>query len=119
MATKKKVTELSPTSTLDNADLLHVVDVSDTTQDPAGSSKKLTLGDLVTHIQDGLSVSDKNYSQAFNGSTVVVNHNLGKKPAVTVIASSGDEVYGQIVYNSDNQLTLTFSASFVGVVYCN
>jgi hypothetical protein len=65
-------------------------------------------------------VSDKNYSQAFTSvSTVTVNHNLGKYPAVSVVDSAGDLVEGDIIYTTINQLTLSFSASFSGTVYCN
>ncbi len=64
--------------------------------------------------------ADKNFSQAFiSQSTVVVAHNLGKYPAVTVIDSAGDEVEGFVDHNSTNQLTITFSASFSGTVICN
>lgn len=41
--------------TLDDADVVHVVDVSDTTQDPAGSSYKLTLIYFYTWILSKLS----------------------------------------------------------------
>lgn len=37
-------------TTPDVADIFHVIDVSDTTDDPAGSSKKLTLGALDTFL---------------------------------------------------------------------
>lgn len=43
MATKVKVTDLTTAPALANGDILHVVDVSDTTDDPAGSSRKVTL----------------------------------------------------------------------------
>jgi len=119
MATKKKVTGLQSAPALDNADVLHIVDVSDTTHDPAGTSKKTTIGDIVEKVQEGIVGTDKTYSQSFNASVVVVAHNLGKFPSVTVINSAGDEVEGSVVHNSQNQLTLTFSGSFVGTVYCN
>ncbi len=66
------------------------------------------------------SVSDKNFSQPFTSlSTVVVAHNLGKYPSVTVIDSAGDEVEGLVDHTSINQLTITFSAPFSGVAICN
>lgn len=119
MATKKKVTSLPLAPALDNADVLHIVDVSDTTHGPAGSSKKTTIGDLVEKVQEGVSGADLSYSQAFNASVVVVNHNLGKKPSVVVTSSANEVVEGDIVHNSINQLTLTFNGSFVGTVFCN
>jgi hypothetical protein len=60
------------------------------------------------------------FSQPFtNQSSVTVNHNLGKKPAVTVIDSAGDECEGQVTHNSANQLTVVFSSSFTGTILCS
>jgi hypothetical protein len=42
-----KVTDQTPIATPNVADVLHVVDVSDNTQDPAGSSRKMTLQQVV------------------------------------------------------------------------
>jgi hypothetical protein len=75
--------------------------------------------DLDSKQNIGTNYDDRNFSQAFNASSVVVNHNFGKYPSVIVIDSGGDEVVGNIVHNSANQLTITFSASFAGTVYCN
>jgi hypothetical protein len=64
--------------------------------------------------------NDKNYVQAFTSvSSLVVPHNLAKQPSVTIVDSSGIECEGDVVHNTINQLTLTFSASFSGNVYCN
>lgn len=63
---------------------------------------------------------DKNYAQPFvTSSEVVVTHNLGKYPAITVVDSAYSEVIGEVVHNNTMQATVTFSASFSGVVYCN
>jgi hypothetical protein len=64
---------------------------------------------------------DKNYIHVQNtpSNTWVVTHNLGKRPAVVVVDSAEDVVYGQIQYNSDNQVTLTFAGAFSGKAYFN
>lgn len=63
---------------------------------------------------------DLTYSQAFTASaSVVVTHNLGKYPSVTVVDSAGDEVFGDVRHDSANQLTIDFAAPFSGVVHCN
>lgn len=49
----------------------------------------------------------------------VINHNLGKFPSITTLDSAGSNVLGDILYNSNNTLTLTFSASFSGISYLN
>lgn len=120
MATKRKVTSLNPVVEIADSDVLHIVDASDPSHSAEGTSKKATLGQIKEYIATTLVVTgDKSFSLDFNASSVVVNHNLNKRPSVTVINSAGDEVEGDIVYNSLNQLTLTFSGSFVGTVYCN
>lgn len=64
--------------------------------------------------------SDSYFEQSFtNQATVTVTHNLGKRPAVTIIDSAGDEVEGEIEHAGLNQLTVTFSTSFTGIIYCN
>lgn len=63
---------------------------------------------------------DKTFVYEFvNQSTIIVTHNLNKYPSVRVEDSAGDDVECDITYNSLNQLTLTASGSFSGVVYCN
>jgi len=66
------------------------------------------------------SLGDSHFSYEFSVSTeAIVNHELGKYPAVTVIDSAGSEVHGAVNYISPNQLTVTFSAPFSGTVFCN
>lgn len=49
-----------------------------------------------------------------------VVHNLGKRPSVTVVDSAESVVMpNKIVYDSDNQVTVSFLASFAGKVYLN
>lgn len=63
---------------------------------------------------------DRHYEQAFtNQSSVTVNHNLGKRPAVTVIDSAGDEVFGDVEHVGPNELTISFGSNFTGTVICN
>jgi hypothetical protein len=65
-------------------------------------------------------VDDKTFKQDFtNTNSVIVTHNLGKYPAVMVINSAGDEVFGDINYVSASLVVVSFSASFSGSVLCN
>lgn len=70
---------------------------------------------------NGIIDGDKNFvfTQSSASSTWVINHSLGKLPSVTVVDSSGNTVVGDITYNNNNQLTLTFSAAFTGTAYIN
>lgn len=63
---------------------------------------------------------DKNFTQEFtNSDEVQVIHNLGKRPAVTVMNSAGDECFGDVIHQSENELVVLFSGSFTGIITCN
>lgn len=68
-----------------------------------------------------VAVDDRNYVHVQNSPATawVINHNLGKYPAVTVVDSAGTEVIGQVVHNSMNQCVATFSAAFAGKAFAN
>ena len=70
---------------------------------------------------DQIQNADKTFvfEQALPSTTWVVNHNLNKFPAVSVVDSANTTVEGGIQYNNQNTLTLTFSASFSGKAYLN
>ena len=48
-----------------------------------------------------------------------VTHNLGKRPAVTTVNSSGNVIHGDVQYTSDNQIKITFSTPLTGAIYFN
>jgi hypothetical protein len=48
------------------------------------------------------------HNQSSESNTWTITHNLGRFPSVTVIDSGNTIVKGTIVYNSNNQLTVTF-----------
>ncbi|CAL4868208.1 hypothetical protein MMA231_02483 [Asticcacaulis sp. MM231] len=47
-----------------------------------------------------------------------VNHNLGRKPHVSVRSVGGVEVLADVVHQSLNQLTVNFAAPYTGSVDC-
>lgn len=65
--------------------------------------------------------TDKNYTHTQNSVSAVwtINHNLNKKPSVTVVDSGDSVVHGEILYTSLNSLTITFSGGFTGKAYLN
>ena len=65
--------------------------------------------------------SDANFvfTQGSSSAQWVVDHNLGKKCAVTVVDSAGTVIIGQVTYNSDNRVTLDFEAAFSGKAFFN
>ena len=84
---------------------------------PDGSTKNLTVNAL-----KGTPTYTHNQSAA--SATWTITHNLNKFPSVTVIDSGDSVVQGEILFNSANQLTLTFYAgggtsAFSGKAYLN
>ena len=59
------------------------------------------------------------FTQSSAATTWNITHNLGKFPSVSVVDSGNTIVYGDIVYTSENALTITFSAAFGGKAYLN
>lgn len=59
------------------------------------------------------------HSQASPSSTWTISHNLGRRPSVTIVDSSGNVQIGEVLYNSDNQITVNFAAAFGGYAYLN
>lgn len=51
--------------------------------------------------------------------SVVIHHNLHKKPSVTVVDTAGNELFCDVAYTDDDNLTLTFSCPIRGTAYLN
>lgn len=64
---------------------------------------------------------DKNfvYTQAVASASWNVVHNLDKFPSVSIVDDDNNQVYGSVVYNTVNDLTITFTAPFSGQAYIN
>ena len=48
-----------------------------------------------------------------------VNHNLGKFPSVSIVDTSNTNVFSQVDYVDNNNLTITNTAAFAGKAYLN
>jgi hypothetical protein len=57
------------------------------------------------------------HSQPVVSAVWVINHNLFGKPSVTVVDSADTVVVGEVTYNSNSQVTVTFTAPFSGYAY--
>jgi len=65
---------------------------------------------------------DKTYqhTQASAAASWTITHNLNKKPSVSITTLNGDVwVIADVTYNSNDQLTLTFSGAQSGYAYLN
>ena len=59
----------------------------------------------------------KIHTQSSASSTWNITHELGGRPSVTIVDSAGTVVVGDVVYNSNTSITVTFSAPFSGFAY--
>ena len=57
------------------------------------------------------------HTQGSAATAWTVTHTLGGHPSVTVVDSTGTVVIGGVQYDSETQVTLTFSAAFSGSAY--
>lgn len=82
------------------------------------------LLERVEALEQGAGASgegDKNYyhSQGTPQEEWVIEHNLGKYPAVTVINSAGEQIYCDVKFDSINQVTLKFGSPLSGSAFMN
>ncbi|MBR1915334.1 MAG: hypothetical protein IJ830_02710 [Alphaproteobacteria bacterium] len=60
------------------------------------------------------------YEQGVASDTWEIEHNLGKKPSVTVVDSAGNvQIPDEVTYNNQNQITITFVGAFAGKAFLN
>lgn len=57
------------------------------------------------------------HTQGFASAIWIINHTLGGKPSVTIVDSADTVVTGDVTYNSNSQVTVTFTAPFSGYAY--
>lgn len=86
-------------------------------QGPAGP--KGDAGDQGPQGLPGLSGANYIHTQTTPAALWAINHNLNRRPSVTIIDSAGSVVFGDVDYVSDNIINVTFSAAFGGSAYLN
>jgi DNA-directed RNA polymerase subunit L len=59
------------------------------------------------------------FEQGIAANTWEIEHNLNKKPSITVVDSAETVVIGDYEYNNLNTVTLHFNAAFAGKAYLN
>lgn len=75
----------------------------------------------ITGVMLAAGLADANYVHPQIGASAswVIVHNLNKYPAVVVVDSGGNVAIGDVVYNSVNQVTISFATAFSGSAYLN
>ena len=100
----------------DNSDNADFTDVTVTASNTNGN---LTDGNY--YVMSRVHVGDATYehTQSSASTTWSINHNLEKKPSVSVADSSDNVIYGKVTYVDLNNLTITLSAPTSGKAYIN
>lgn len=57
------------------------------------------------------------HTQAVAATTWTITHNLGLFPAVTLVDNSGNQIFADVNYASNNQVVVTFIAAQAGKAY--
>ena len=59
------------------------------------------------------------YEQGIASDTWVIEHNLNKRPSVTVVDTAGTVFTASVVYNSENVCTVSINGATKGKAYLN
>jgi len=59
------------------------------------------------------------HDQHTASASVIVTHNLGVVPNVSILNPDGEAVYAPIEHSSVNQFTITFPTPWIGSVICS
>jgi hypothetical protein len=57
------------------------------------------------------------HSQGVSSTEWIINHSLGGKPSVTIVDSADTHVIGEVKYDSNTQVTVSFTVPFSGYAY--
>lgn len=66
-----------------------------------------------------LSITAQRYvhNQAVASTEWVITHSLGGRPSITIVDTASTVVIGEIQYDSDTQITVSFTSPFAGYAY--
>lgn len=63
--------------------------------------------------------STRTFTFSTPATTWNITHRMGKRPSITTVDSAGNVIQGNVVYNSDIQITVYFGVSVSGHAYLN
>ena len=92
-----------------------------TTWNDAAGSINQNFAKIKMAVDEMLAPKVERYVHVQNeaSSIWVVEHQMGRYPSVTVVDSAGTMVFGDVIYDNENQVTITFTAAFSGKAYLN
>ena len=77
------------------------------------------IRDLQTRVELLEGGDSYEHTQNSPASTWVVMHNLGRRPNVSIVDSTGDRVHGKVVYSDLNRLEVRFNSNQAGYAECS
>lgn len=81
------------------------------------SSSSVALTGTVT--ANGESLTSYTHNQTTASVSWTINHNMNKRPSVTVVDSANTYVVGEVEYLDSNSLTVSFKNAFKGKAHLN
>jgi len=70
-------------------------------------------------INTGSSSSTYVHDQGIAANVWLINHDMGKKPSITIVNSAESVVEGDVQYIDENRALVSFKNAFKGKAYCN
>lgn len=90
---------------------------------PTDYINEINGGELIDVQKDGKIVTLQSktfiFEQGIASDTWVINHNLNKKPSITVVDSADNVVEGAEKYIDENTIEIYFNGAFKGKAYLN
>lgn len=90
---------------------------------PSDYINEINGGELIGVQKDGKTVTLQSktfiFEQGIASDTWVINHNLNKKPSVTIVDSADNVVEGAEKYIDENTIEIYFNGAFKGKAYLN
>lgn len=91
---------------------------------PSDYINEINGGALIDAQKDGKTVTLQSktfiFEQGIASDTWQINHNLNKKPSITVVDTADEiQIPDMVIYNNKDTITVTFLSEFAGKAYLN
>ena len=75
----------------------------------------------VTESDEDITITTKTFvhEQGVASAVWTVQHNLNKRPSVNVVDSAGNEIVAEVIYDTNNSLTIRMKGASKGFAYLN
>ena len=80
---------------------------------------RLTVEPTMPIAREFIERSTYVYTQPTASDVWLIEHNMQRYPAVSVVDSAGTQIIGEVQYINENTIMVYFTAAFSGVAYLN